>query len=104
MNLKEAIQGETRKIVSEVLALAGDEFAPKLGAGSPERKKLLGLLPDALKAADEATDAILALILDSLPEELDENLNAPLSRVARVLSVENCGWNACLEAIRNNLK
>lgn len=57
---------DLREFVTDILDIVGDEFAPKKDGGSPERKKLLGLLrkivPLQIRKEAELNQTILALL------------------------------------------
>jgi hypothetical protein len=59
------------ELVIDILALVGDEFAPKQENGSPERQRLLGLLAEIVPMKLEAKKQILELIVEA--RQVDEN-------------------------------
>lgn len=53
------------KFEADILHVVGDEFAPKQEGGSPERKRLLGLIGELIPVLDEAKTAIESLIAEA---------------------------------------
>lgn len=66
-NLEDTI----KKLEVDILEVVGDEFAPKQENGSPERKRLLGLIGKTSPLRIDATQSIRDLIKSAIPEKRD---------------------------------
>lgn len=58
----------------DILELVGDEFAPKQEGGSPERKRLLGLIAEIHPLKEAALKACEAEVDKARREQLDRSL------------------------------
>src|SRR5687768_1546992 len=62
------------QLSADILHIVGDEFAPKQDGGSPERKRLLGLLSQTVPLTIEAEKKIKKIIASERTQAVIEEL------------------------------
>lgn len=68
---KDTVEEVLSQLEADILQIVGDEFAPKQENGSPERKRLLGLISETYKAKAEAAAKIERMLVEARVEELE---------------------------------
>jgi hypothetical protein len=71
MTEDEKLEELLKNFETSILEIVGREFAPKQKGGSPERKRLLGLVADIHPELEEAKLAIKRMLLEARKDELD---------------------------------